>query len=239
MYEGASMNKKSYYWIFLMFGVVMGFMLAVQFRVTRDMQATPGLETPIALAQELDEASKSRDMLQTRVDELRNQLDSAVTGPELSRIKKELESARQEAGMKEVQGAGVEVTLNDSNKVLQPGENPNFYVLHDGDVLRVLNELKAAGAKAISINEQRIITTTEVRCIGPTILVNKNQRLTPPFVISAVGNPETLSSSLKMKNGVIDYLQFWGIQVEVKKIDKLTVPAYTGGLVFDYAKPKL
>jgi len=233
------MNKKSYYWIFLMFGVVMGFMLAVQFRVTRDMQATPSLDTPIALAQELDESRKSRDKLQTRVDKLRNQLDSAVTGPELSRLKTELEVARQEAGMKEVQGAGVEVTLNDSNKVLQPGENPNFYVLHDGDVLRVLNELKAAGAKAMSINEQRIITTTEVRCIGPTILVNKNQRLSPPFIISAVGDSDTLASALKMKNGVIDYLQFWGIQVDVKKMDKLTVPAYTGGLVFDFAKPKL
>ncbi len=233
------MKMRSYYWILLMFGVVMGFMLAIQFRITRDMQSTPNLDRPIALTQELDEARNSRDQLQAKVDELRNQLDSAVTGPELSRLKKELEEARQEAGMKEVQGAGVEVTLNDSNKVLLPGENPNFYVLHDGDVLRVLNELKAAGAKAISLNGQRIISTTEVRCIGPTILVNKNQRISPPFIISAVGDPETLSSSLKMKNGVIDYLQFWGIQVDVKKIDKLTVPAYAGGLVFDYAKPKI
>ncbi len=233
------MNNKSYHWILLMFGVVMGLILAVQFRATSDMQSPPDLETPIALAQDLDEARKDRDQLQAKVDGLRNQLDSAVTGPELSRLKEELDEARQEAGMKDVQGAGVEVTLDDSNKVLQPGENPNFYVLHDGDVLRVLNELKAAGAKAISLNGQRIISTTEVRCIGPTILVNKNQRLSPPFIISAVGDPETLSSALKMKNGVIDYLKFWGIQVEVKKADKLTIPAYTGGLVFDYAKPKI
>lgn len=233
------MNKKSYHWILLMFGVVMGLILAVQYRVTSDMQSTPDLETPIALAQELDKARKDRDQLQAKVDELRNQLDSAVTDPELARLKEELDEARQDAGMKDVQGAGVQVTLDDSKKVVQPGENPNFYVLHDGDVLRVLNELKAAGAKAISLNEQRIISTTEVRCIGPTILVNKNQRLSPPFIIYAVGDPETLSGALKMKNGVIDYLQFWGIQVEVKKVDKLTVPAYTGGLVFEYAKPKI
>ncbi len=232
------MKIRSYYWILLMC-MVMGFILAMQFRVTRDMQITPDLDRPIALAQELYQARKSRDQLQARVDELRNQLDNAVTGPELSRLKEELDEARQEAGMKEVQGAGVEVTLNDSNKVLQPGENPNFFVLHDGDVLRVLNELKAAGAKAISLNGQRIISTTEVRCIGPTILVNKNQRLSPPFIISAVGNPETLSNSLTMKNGVVDYLQFWSIQVDVKKVDKLVVPAYTGDLVFDYAKPKI
>lgn len=235
------MKIKSYYWILLLFGVVMGFILAVQFRVTQDIaENTPvGLDRPMALAEELDKARQSRDQLQARVDELRNQLDDVATDPELSKLKKDLEEARQKAGMKEVQGAGVEVTLNDSSKEPQPGENPNFYVLHDGDVLRVLNELKAAGAQAISLNGQRIISTTEIRCIGPSILVNKNQRLSPPFVISAVGDPETLSSALKMKNGVIDYLQFWGIQVDIKKVDKLTVPAYTGSLVFDYAKPKI
>ncbi|TYO95900.1 DUF881 domain-containing protein [Desulfallas thermosapovorans] len=234
------MKIKSYYWILLLFGVVTGFILAVQFRVTQDIaeNAPMDLDRSLALAEELDKARQSRNQLQARVDELRNQLDDAATDPELSKLKKDLEEARQKAGMKEVQGAGVEVTLNDSSKELQPGENPNFYVLHDGDVLRVLNELKAAGAQAISLNGQRIITTTEIRCIGPSILVNKNQRLSPPFVISAVGSPETLSSALKMKNGVIDYLQFWGIQVDVKKVDKLTIPAYTGSLVFDYAKPK-
>ncbi|AGL02966.1 DUF881 domain-containing protein [Desulfoscipio gibsoniae] len=234
------MKIKSYYWIMVLVGLVMGFILAVQFRVTQDIaESAPDLDRPIALAQEVEKARTSRDQLQARVDELRVKLDDAVTAPELSRLKEDLDKARQEAGMKEVQGAGVEVTLNDSNKVLQPGENPNFYVLHDGDVLRVLNELKAAGAEAISLNGQRIISTTEVRCIGPTILVNKNQRLSPPFIISAIGNPDTLVNSLKMKNGVVDYLQFWGIQVDVKKVDKLIVPAYTGGLVFDYAKLKV
>ncbi|WP_347488325.1 DUF881 domain-containing protein [Desulfoscipio sp. XC116] len=234
------MKIKSYYWIMVLVGLVMGFILAVQFRVTRDIaENTPDLDRTITLAQELDKARDSRDQLQVKVDDLRNQLDSAVTGPELSKLKEELDKARQEAGMKEVRGAGVEVTLNDSSKALQPGDNPNFYVLHDGDVLRTLNELKAAGARAISLNGQRIISTTEVRCIGPTILVNKNQRLSPPFVISAIGNPETLAGSLKMKNGVVDYLQFFGIEVDVKKVDKLAVPAYTGGLVFNYAKLKM
>ena len=224
-----------------MFGIVMGFILAVQFRVTNNPENTSELIS-VSLAQELEQARLSRDELQIQVDELRKQMDDETTGPELAQLKEALDAVRQEAGLTEVQGSGVEVTLNDSNKILQPNDNPNpnLYVIHAEDVLRILNELKAAGAKAISLNGQRFISTTEVRCIGPTILVNKNQRLSPPFVISAVGDAETLSNALKMKGGVIDSLQlFWGIQVDVKKSDNITVPAYIGGLVFEYAQPKI
>lgn len=232
------MKIKSYYGVLLLVGLIMGVILAVQFRVTNNIaENAPALDRPIALAQELDKARESRDKLKDHVDELRGQLDKAVAGPELGRMKEELDRARAKAGITEMQGPGVKVTLNDSSNILQPGDNPNLYVLHDEDVLRILNELKAAGAEAISMNEQRIISTTEVRCIGPTILVNKNQRLSPPFVITATGKPDTLVNSLKMKGGVVDSLQFWGIQVDVKKVDEVIIPAYNGSLVFDYARP--
>ncbi|SFG28809.1 Uncharacterized conserved protein YlxW, UPF0749 family [Desulfotomaculum arcticum] len=233
------MKNKSFYLILLFMGITMGFILAVQFRVTSNIaqNSSPSLDRPNALAQELDKAKETRDEQQQKVDNLREQLDQAAGGPELARVKESLDRAREEAGLTELQGPGVEVTLNDSNNVLQPGENPNFYVLHDGDVLSILNELKAAGAKAISINGQRLISTSEVRCIGPTILVNKNQRLSPPFIVYALGNPETLAGALKMKGGVVESLQIWGIQVDVKKVDKVVITPYSGGLVFDYAKP--
>ena len=64
-----------------------------------------------------------------------------------------------------------------------------MYIIHDEDLLRVLNELCAAGAEAISINDQRIVATTEVRCAGPTVSVN-NVRSAPPYVIKAIGNPK-------------------------------------------------
>ena len=233
------MKNKSFYLILMFMGLTMGFILAVQFRATSNIakNSSPSLDRPIALSQELDKTKESRDTQQKKVDDLRERLDKAAGGPELAKVKEELDRAREEAGLTEMQGPGVEVTLNDSSNVLQPGENPNFYVLHDGDVLSILNELKAAGAKAISINDQRLISTTEVRCIGPTILVNKNQRLSPPFVIYALGNPDTLTNAMKMKGGVVESLQIWGIQVDVKKVDKVIIPPYSGGLVFDYAKP--
>ncbi|MCL6635697.1 MAG: DUF881 domain-containing protein [Peptococcaceae bacterium] len=211
-------------------------MLAVQFRVTREIQSTEPVQRAQQLSAQVAQLQKERDALQAQVDELRSRLDKIIAGPRAFELKEELDRARVEAGVTELSGPGVEVTLNDSNITLRPGQDPNLYVLHDEDVLRVLNEIRAAGAEAVSINGQRLLATTEVRCTGPTIVLNKNKRLAPPYVITAIGNPETLESSLKMRGGVAETLQFWGIQVTVKKLPQVTVPAYTGGIRFDYAK---
>jgi len=227
---------KSFHWMVAVIGLVLGIMLAFQFRFTREIQRFESVQRVQELSTEVSQMKKDRDALQTQVNALRADLDKATSGPQTQDLKEELEKAKVEAGVSELSGPGVEVTLNDSNISLRPGENPNLYVLHDEDVLRVLNEIRAAGAEAISINGQRLLATTEVRCTGPTIVLNKNKRLAPPYVITAIGNPDTLESSLKMKGGVAETLQFWGIQVSVKKMSQVTVPAYSGGIKFEYAK---
>jgi len=172
------MRFKSYYWLLLAVGLVMGIILSMQFRSTKEIaKNTPSQERSQILSQELEENIKQREKLQLQAKELRDSLDEALTGLELAILKEELDRVRELAGLTEIVGPGVEVTLKDSSNAIQPGQNPNSFILHDEDVLKVLNELKAAGALAISINGQRIIFSSEVRCIGPTILVNKNQRL--------------------------------------------------------------
>ncbi|TEB17991.1 hypothetical protein Psfp_00114 [Pelotomaculum sp. FP] len=217
-------------------GLALGVLLAVQFRVTREIQSTEPVQRTKELAAQVNQAKDERDALQGQVDNLRAELDKAMSLPQTAEIMEELDRARIEAGVTELTGPGVEVTLNDSIVSLKPGQDPNLYVLHDEDVLRVLNELRAAGAEAISMNGQRLLATTEVRCTGPTVLLNKNKRLAPPYVITAIGNPDTLESSLKMKGGVAETLQFWGIQATVKKLPQVVVPPYSGGIKFEYAK---
>ena len=99
----------------------------------------------------------------------------------------------------------------------------------------MVNELRAAGAEAISLNGQRLIGSSEIRCVGPTVLVNE-RRLAAPFVISAIGNPQTLESSLKLRGGVIDNFKFWGIRADVVQSDKVRVPAFKGNRTFEFAK---
>lgn len=226
---------KSFQWALAVVGLVLGIMLAFQFRVTREIQKAEPVQRAQQLYEQLNQMKKEREALQAEVESLRGRLEQITTGPRASELKEELEKAGIMAGVTELTGPGVEVTLNDSNISLRPGENPNLFVLHDEDILRVLNELKAAGAEAISINGQRILAGSEVRCTGPTILVNK-KRLAPPYVITAIGDPDILDSSLKMRGGVAETLRFWGIQVAVKKLPQVTVPAYGGAIGFEYAK---
>jgi uncharacterized protein YlxW (UPF0749 family) len=99
----------------------------------------------------------------------------------------------------------------------------------------VLNELKAAGAEAIALNGVRLTATSEIRCIGPTILTNKNKRLPAPFTITAIGNAETLQNALFMKGGVVEQLKIWGIQVQSRKQSNLQIAGYSGATTFEYA----
>ena len=102
----------------------------------------------------------------------------------------------KKAGVTEVFGPGLEIVLDDSTKNQKVGENPNLYIVHYEDLLRILNELRAAGAEAISVNEQRIGAMSELRCAGPTVSIN-NVRSAPPYIIKAVGDPKTMAKALR------------------------------------------
>lgn len=209
--------------------VVLGIMLAVQFRTTQDIRATVPVQRAEDLAQQLSKMEKERDALLNEVYNLRKAGGGGVSSQEVELIK-------MGAGLLTVQGSGVIVTIDDSKRPTKPGENPNLYLIHDDDILKVINELWAAGAEAISINEQRLIASSEIRCAGPTLSVN-NTRYSPPYEIRAIGDPQTLESSLRLRGGVIETLQFWGIQVAVKRQDSVKVPAYKSAFHFQYAKP--
>ncbi len=209
--------------------VVLGIMLAVQFRTTQDVKASVPYQRVEDLSQQLGKVEKERDALLSEVYALRNASRSET-------YTRELESVKMGAGLVPLQGPGVVVTIDDSKRPTKPGENPNLYLIHDDDILKVINELRAAGAEAISINGQRLVATSEIRCAGPTLSVN-NARYSPPYEISVIGDQQTLESALKLRGGVIETLQFWGIQVTVKRQDLVKIPAYKGAFTFQYAKP--
>jgi len=228
---------KGLYAAMALVGLLLGLMVALQFRMTRDIAQSVPVQRAQELIARLAAVREEREALEARVSILRQQLDAVTAQPELTVLRRELEQARILAGVVEVKGPGVEVTLNDSNQPVQPGQNPNLYVLHDEDVLKVLNELRAAGAEALAINGQRLGPTSEIRCVGPTILTNKNKRLVPPFVITAIGNPDTMISALRMRGGVVETLQVWGIQVTIRKLNEVTIPAGVAPVKFEFAQP--
>lgn len=216
--------------------LVLGLMVSMQYRIQRNVASDLSLKRSEELTSMLKQSEDQRLRLEEEVAELREELARAAQGQNaLSGLKNELNKARMLAGLTEVRGPGVVVVLDDSKRPRQPGEDPNVFILHDDDLLKVVNELQAAGAEAISINGQRLVAMSEIRCAGPTISINRTMTA-PPVQILAIGDPEVLESALKLRAGILESLAFWGIEVSVKRETDIMIPAYKGSLRFQYAK---
>lgn len=207
--------------------VVLGFMLSVQFKTT-ERQKTIHYERVEDLSERLKSVEAEKEQLEDELDNLRKNGSGALVDSEMERL-------MLLSGTTEVRGKGVEIVLDDSSIPSRAGENPNLYIIHDEDLLRVLNELRAAGAEAISLNDQRIMAMSEVRCAGPTVSVN-NVRSAPPYTIKAIGDPKNLNSALRLRGGVVETFEFWGIQVKINTSDDIHIPAFKGIRAFEYAK---
>ena len=169
-------------------------------------------------------------------DELKLKLQAAekLSQVDSSELMADLKFA---ACMTALVGEGVIITLHDSDKAAKLGENENAYIIHDDDLLRVVNELRAAGAEAVSINGQRLTALSEIRCAGPTLSVN-NVRSSAPFEICAIGDKKTLNNAITMRGGIVDTLAVWKIKVEVETSDEIVIPPYEGVVPKSYARIK-
>lgn len=230
----SQLSKLEYFcWPVVLVGTVLGIILSVQFRIVKDVQYNEPIQRAQKLAVQVDQMKKERDVLQAQLSRMRGQLENLQAGSAAPQIKEDIETAMIFAGVTGLTGSGVEVTLEDGSALGKHSDNPNFYIVHAEDVLKVVNELKAAGAKAIAVNGQRLTATTGISCSGPAISIN-NTALVPPFVITAVGSPESLEGAMNLRGGVTEFLKFCGIEVSVKKLENILIPAYTGSIKVDY-----
>ncbi|HEY9899665.1 MAG TPA: DUF881 domain-containing protein [Pantanalinema sp.] len=209
--------------------VVMGFLLSTQIKNQRDYREAPPSRRAEDLVVMLRNAESAKADLEKELKGLRAEREGVGPSPRAA-------AGELAAGMVALEGQGLEVSVSDSAKPLQKGEDPNIAIVHNDDLLRLVNELRAGGAEAVSINDQRLVDTSEITCAGSTILVNQS-RITPPFVIKAIGNPDTMSAALGLRGGIIEYLQFYGIQVSISKKSEVLIPMYSGGSHYRYAKP--
>lgn len=148
-------------------------------------------------------------------------------------LKQELTKAQQDAGLTNVRGAGLTILMEDSLADFGSGIDLNNYLVHDEDILKVVNELKSAGAEAISVNNQRIISMSEIRCAGTTIFIN-GERIGAPFTIKAIGDPVLLESAMTMRGGNVDILKEWGIRFTITREADIVVPKYSKAVSSKY-----
>jgi uncharacterized protein YlxW (UPF0749 family) len=128
----------------------------------------------------------------------------------------------------DVEGPGIIVIIDDSERELYYGENANRVLVHNTDVGIVVDELRAAGAEAVSINGERIVyNSTTIDCVGPTVKINGEQ-MSAPFIIKAIGNRKYLESAITAPGSFAELLATQGIFVEANTSISVSIDKYEG-----------
>ena len=147
-------------------------------------------------------------------------------------LSEELEEARMYAGYTNLTGPGIIITLSDTDTAQ----------IEAYDLITLVNELKNAGAEAISINGERIVSNTDITDINYTyIVINTNStdngvlRISSPYTIEAIGNQKYLESSITLKYGYIDQMKANGKSISYTLEDNVYIEKYNGDLSFEYA----
>lgn len=159
-------------------------------------------------------------------------------GGMLTEIEREIMLNRMLAGLTEVRGPGVVVTLADGEQPLGQDERPETAIIHDYDVIDVINALWAGGAEAISVNGERLVFGSYIYCVGSTLIVGE-RRLSTPLVITAIGDPASMSQVLA-QDPELEYLRRRALKravvFRVEARQQVTCPAYLGAMVHKFAR---
>lgn len=222
---------------------VAGFLVVTQARTELLIKRT--LRIPSSQLEELAFAlqgqERHRGALEGQVADLRGRLAdyerAAAEGrTAVARMNRELQDLRALAGLTALEGPGLTVTLTDSTRPPRPGEDPNKTILHYSDIAAVVSELWAAGAEAVTVNGERIVSTTGITCVGTTILCNA-KRMAPPYVVAAIGDPAALQDYLRRPEGALDQLASFDFPVRLSVAPRVEIAPYRGTFRFEYAGP--
>ena len=188
-------------------------------------------ETLISLITNLETENAS---LETQLATVRQETDTIIMNSsssesQLKDSQHQLQQLQIRAGLTALEGPGIIITVDDNKNILT-GDDPNRYVIHYENLLAMVNDLRNAGAEAISINGQRIVVSSEIRCVGNVILINTT-RLAPPFELSAIGDPSALAETIEYSS-TYQHLLLSGFPATYKITDvnskDVKIPAYTG-----------
>lgn len=222
--------------------LVLGGLIGAQFHTERAAEKMAADQRPEVLLQRFADANKKIDVLNAEVTRLRQTVTKyEAAAADQQRLAKtmnsEIQRARTAAGLLPVKGPGILVKLADSPLRAPDTEGQNALNIHDVDLLQLINELKAAGAEALCVNEQRVTAMTEVRCSGPVIKVN-GTAIGAPYEVRAIGSPEALESAMNLPGGIIETLtQAFQIRAEIHKAKEIEIPAAETAPAFKYAVP--
>lgn len=226
--------------------------IAIQVRTITGIGSTTGSnntentlrDAVLRTKEDYDNLYEDLDKAEKLLEQERN--NATENNTELSELQEEIKTKNTQLGLTDVTGKGVIIELDDNHSVSANSigllTDPNSMIVHDSDILYVVNELKNAGAEAISINGERIVTTTDIIDIQyKYILINTSSnegrvlRIYSPFIVKAIGNQKYLESAITVKYGYIDQMKANEKSISYVLDNNVIVEKYNGNLDFKYA----
>ena len=157
----------------------------------------PGItDLTTLVSSEAEQYEQLRSRVESLTEEV-NELTSRLADRDVARVQGRIEDYSDPAGLEPVEGEGVTITLTDSPLGVDETDQPErFLVVHQQDIQAVVNAMWRAGAEAVTIQGQRVVSTTGIKCEGPSVTLH-GVPYPPPYVISAVGDPEEIADSVE------------------------------------------
>ncbi len=171
-----------------------------------------------------EETETKLSEIEDKINTYKTEMQDATKAEEL--INKEFSDTQEYLGYTDLEGQGIIITLKNTPEKQVVSEN----------ILTLVNELRLAGAEAISVNDERIVSTSEIIDVDTRFIIINGQRLVEPFIIKAIGDKKYLESSITIKGGYIDTMKANDIDVSYDTSDKVLIQKYDKKISLNYAK---
>lgn len=235
--------------VIMFFSIIIGIILAIQLKTKVDMYIPATLTALQNTKSEIKIVNKEIENLDKMIKDKEKKLEvlkNVSEGEELLQILEEdIEKNMSLSGITNLEGPGIIISMYDNEEERVSDHNFDFEIydinddiIHDIDILKIVNDLRNAGAEAISINNERVVSTSDIKCGGPIIRINGRSSGTP-FIIKAIGDPKSLNAAVNAPNTYGDILKnVMNKGFDTYTEDSIVIPKYDMPVNnFKYAKP--
>jgi len=229
--------------VLLVPAVLFGLLVTLQWRTQAERSElsvrynAPLIDAASALQKEQNELKTQLAQLRARLDEI--QRNASSQSGAAKELQLQLDELKASAGLTPESGDGVVVQLDDARNVSVSARDIDKSICHATDLTDIINTAWKGGAQAIAVNDERLVNSSSVYCVGSTIMVN-GTLMSPPFNIAVIGPQNSLLGAYDDPNQLRDIKQrrdVQGLGFHVSRASAIHVPAFSGALNVRYAEP--
>lgn len=218
--------------------IILGIFISIQLRVISiENNGVTTSKKGEQLTLELKALKKEEEKLKEEIDEIKESINQYKGSEEVNSkdsILTEIEKYEVLAGYTDVTGKGIEVKIKTDNSPV--GDEIGKSIDYNYDLLlSLINKLNSAQANAISINGERVVSNTYFHLKSDSLYINDTQ-ISEPFIIQAIGDPDTLASALQIKYGIVWELEkYYSASVEIEKKDDVKINRYSKKIEYEHS----